>query len=225
LFDTAGWAANNLGRWPEALAFNAEVLRSLRARGAADYEVAFFSFNDYFPLLRLRELDDAERLLRECRDVFETEGDRKTLGKTLSALADLEAERGRPGEAVRFEEISLRYKYAVMDPVAIPVSHHNLATHLWWSGGDRTLVLAHRLAAALVWYRSASGKLSVALETLANDVATAGAPPLATSFSELSARVGEVEGVRLSDLVARLPRRQASDDEDLVELLRLARAR
>jgi tetratricopeptide (TPR) repeat protein len=224
VFDTARLAASNLGRWPEALAFNAEVLRSLRARGATDYEVAFSRFNDYFPLLRLGELDSAERLLRECREVSEAEGDLKMLGKTLSALADLEAERGRPGEAVRFEEIALRYKYAVMDPVAIPVSHHNLATHLWWSGGDRTLVLAHRLAAALIWYRSASGQLSVALETLANDVAAAGAPPLAISFGELSARVGQVEGVRLSDLVARLPRRKASDDEDLAELLRLARA-
>jgi hypothetical protein len=217
-------AAADLLRSQEALAFNADLLRSMQGRGATNLEVARAQFNDYGPLLRLGELDAAERLLEAGREVFQAEGDLDLLGKTLSALADLEARRGQPGEAVRLEQTALRYKYAAADPEAIAGSHYNLANFLRLAGGDPAGVLAHRLAAALIWYQMISGWLSSALDGLDRDLASAGDPaPLPGSFAELCERVGQVEGVRLAELAARLPRGQASDDQALVELVQLAR--
>jgi tetratricopeptide (TPR) repeat protein len=224
VLDTGREAARNLGRWQEALEFNAERIRSKQARGATDHEVASSRFNDYFPLLRLGELEAAGRVLEACREIFEAEGDLGMLGQTFSALGDLEDERGHPGEAIRLEQTALRYEYAGADPEAVTVSHRNLANYLGRAGGDPALVVAHRLAAAYVGSRTGSGQLPGTLDALAGDLAAAGAPsPLPASFGELCERVGRVEGVRLAELAARLPARQESDDQVLAELVQLAR--
>jgi hypothetical protein len=219
-------AASNLKRWQEVLAFNAELVRSLQARDATDYELARARLGDYSPLLQLGKLDAAERLLLACREVFEAEGDLGMLGMTLTALANLEARRDHSGEAIRLEQTALRYAYAVANPEAIATSHNNLATYLGLAGRDPALVLVHRLAAAFIWYQINSGSLPTALDGLVDDLAAAdGPPPLPESFAELNARVEQVEGVRLADLAARLPRQQASDDQALVELIQIARTR
>jgi hypothetical protein len=224
VLDTGRYAARNLERWEEALMVNAEQVRSKQARGATAHDVAWTRFNDYFPLLRLGEVDEAERLLLACRDVFEAEGDLARLGKTLGALADLEAERDHSGEAIRLQQTALRYSYAVPDPEMIGISHHNLASYLGQSGRDVALVVAHRLAAALIRARTGSGELPSTLEALARDLADAGDPaPLPGSFAELCAQLEQVEGVRLAELAAQLPQRQANDHQVLAELIQLAR--
>jgi tetratricopeptide (TPR) repeat protein len=224
VLDVGRSAARHLGRWQEAIQFNAELVHSLKSRRAPDLEIAHCMFNDYLPLLRLRQLAKAQRLLQACREVFEAENDLGALGQTLGALAELEAERGRPEEAIPFEQTALRYAYVVGDPEAIAAGHHSLATSLRDAGRERDLTLAHRLAAAFVYYQMGSGWLPVVLSALVKDMAVGDQPsPLPESFEELCVRVGQVEGVRLADLVARLPRRQASNDEMLTEVLQLAR--
>jgi tetratricopeptide (TPR) repeat protein len=224
LFGTGREAALHLGRWQEALAFTAELVRSRQARGATKLEVARARFPDYGPLLSLGEPAKAERLLLACRELFEAERDFASLGKTLSALAEVEANRGHPREAIRLEQSALRYKYAVMDPEAIAISHHNLANNLGRAGDDPAVVLAHRLAAAYVFDQTGSGRLPTVLHALANDLAAAGdQPPLPGSFAELCTRAGEVMGVRLADLATGLPRRQASHDQALTEIVQAAR--
>lgn len=224
LFDIGRSAARNLGRWQEALQFNAEQLYSLRARGASDLEIARCWFNDYFPLLQLRQLATAHRLLWACREVFEAKGDLGMLGQTFGALAELEVEGGRPREAIRFEQTALRYAYVELDPDATAASHNSLANSLRHAGQDRVLILAHRLAAAFIYYQMGSGVLLTVLTGLIKDMAAGDEPlPPPGSFAELCAQVQGVEGVRLADLVALLPRRQASDDEMLREVIQLAR--
>ena len=224
VLDAGTAAASHLGRWQEALTFNADQVRSKQGRGATDHEVAWTRFNDYGPLLQLGQLNKAERLLLACWDMFEAEGDLGMLGKTLVALADLEARRGHPGEAVRFSQTALRYAYAASDSEAVAVSHNNLSIYLQRAGQDPALILAHRLAAALIRHRTGSGRLAVTLAALARDLVEAGDPaPLPGSFAELCDRVGQVEGVRLAELADRLPRK-ASDDQALAELVQLARA-
>jgi hypothetical protein len=224
VLDIAREVATNLGRWKEALGFNAEQIRSLQARGAPDLNVARTMFNDYGPLMELGDLAAAERLLLACRQVFEAEGDLGPLGKTLSALASVEATRGHLAEATRLQQIALRYTYAVTDPEAIAASHHSLASTLKRPGRDLAVVLAHRLAAALIRYRTGSGQLLATLYALAQDLAVTGdLPPLPRSFAELCDRVGQVEGVRLAQLAARLPPQQASNDQILAELIQTAR--
>jgi tetratricopeptide (TPR) repeat protein len=216
VLDVGRSAARHLGRWQEAIDFKAELARNMESRRAHDLEIAHRMFNDYLPRLRLGQLVEVERLLRACRQVFEAENDLGALGLTFGALAELEAERGRPKEAVRFEQTALRYAYVVGDPEAIAAGHHSLATSLRDAGGERELTLAHRLAAALVYYQMGSGWLPVVLSALLKDMAVGDQPPpLPKSFAELCVRVGQVEGVRLADLTARLPRRQASDAHHL----------
>lgn len=222
----AGYAAALwLGRWEEALALNAEVVEITVARGATDLEIARTRFNGYGPLLRLGRLDEAERLLLACRAVFEDEGDLASLGKVLGAFADLEDKRGHPDDAIGFARAALRYAYATGDPDVVAASHHNLATPLERTGKDPAAALAHRLAGALISHQTGSGGLVGRLRALHQDLVRVGeAASLPASFAELCAVVGQVEGVRLAELVARLPRRAAEGDQALAEVLRLARA-
>jgi tetratricopeptide (TPR) repeat protein len=226
LLDTGAEAAGRLGRWQEALDFSAEVARSRQARGATAYEVAGARLGDYHALLRLGRLKEAEGLLLSIREVFEAERDLDNLGLTLGAMADLESARDRPVEAARFERIAMRYAYAVMNPEAASASHFNLAIYLEDAGGDQALILAHKLAAALIEHRSASGRRSATLAGLAGSLARAGdPPPLPGSFEELCDLVGQVEAVRLADLLERLPGQAGGDDELLAEVIRQAISR
>jgi tetratricopeptide (TPR) repeat protein len=223
VLDTGRSAAQNLRRWEEALALNAELVRSKRARGAPDHDIALSWFNDYYALLQLGRLEEAGQLLEACREVFAAEADLALLGKTLGALADLENKRGRPGEAIRLDQTALRYAYAAGDPEEVAISHHNLADSLRQASNDSAQVLAHRLAAAYLRFRTGSGRLPTTLAALAHDLADAGDAAVPGSFAELCVWVRQVEGVGLAELATRLPAGQQSDDQVLVELIQLAR--
>jgi hypothetical protein len=224
LFDVGRSAALNLERWEAALHFNAEQIASLRARGAPDREVAYSAANDYGPLLNLDRLTEAERLLLACREVFEAAGDLRSLGKTLNALASLEAKRGHTGDAIRFTQAALRYNYVVQEPDEVAINHHNLANRLREASRDPAEVLAHRLAAGLLRYQMGSGGLAITLAAVASDLATSSEPAVPDSFAELCARVEQVDGIRFAELMARLPGPAANGDAALAEVIALARA-
>jgi len=84
--------------------------------------------------------------------------------------------------------------------------------------------LAHRLAAGAIRFQTGSGRLATTLWNLAIDFAQfiPDPPPLPESFDELCRMVEAVEGVRFRELFERLPRRAATGDEALREVLRLA---
>ena len=81
------------------------------------------------------------------------------LGKVYSALADLEDKTGGRAQAVRWEEVALGYNYQAGDPEDCAISHNNLANYLERQGAAPALVLAHRLAAAVIRYQTRSGAL------------------------------------------------------------------
>jgi tetratricopeptide (TPR) repeat protein len=217
-------AARNLNRWEEALALNAEQLAAMRRRDALALEVARSAFNDYASLLRLGRLHEARQLLLACRDVFDNEHDVGALGKTLSALADLEDELGHRNEAIRLGQDALRYGYLAGDPAGVAVRHFNLANYLQQAGRDPATTLAHRLACAVVEFQMGSGGLAMTVRRLARDLASLEhVPPVAGSFAALCALVEQVPGVRLAALVQRLPTRAADGEAALAEALRLAR--
>ncbi|MGH8899130.1 MAG: AAA family ATPase, partial [Egibacteraceae bacterium] len=149
VLNTGVFAARGLGRWEEALAFNAEAADSERRRGASRLDQARTRFNDYGPLLRLDRLGEARVMLLDCRQVYEDAHALAGLGKVLTALADVEGRLGRTGSAVRLEQDALRLKYAAGDPDDVAVSHFNLATYQQRAGQDAGVV-AHRLACALI---------------------------------------------------------------------------
>ena len=83
--------------------------------------------------------------------------------------------------------------------------------------------LAHRLAAALLFYQTGEGRLALMLPTLAAKLVKFGEQAVAGSFEALCARVSQVEGVRLAELLASLPGPATDGDQALAEVLRLAR--
>lgn len=208
LLDTGRSAAMRSEQWERALALNAEIVNVKQERGADALEVARTRFNDYGPLLRLRRLDAARALLRDCRAVFEAERAPHELGAVYSALANLEVEAGDRAAAVRFEQTALGYKYQAGQPESCAISHHNLAGYLQRQDADPTLVLAHRLADAVICLQTQSGLLPTTLRNLAN----ADLPPAPPSFAEVVAAVEAVEGVRFAALFERLPRRLPDGD-------------
>ena len=82
-------AAQTLRRWQEALDLNTQQVASRGSRRAGDHTIASARFADYGSLLRLGRLDEAERVLLSCQQVFEDHNDLQMLAKTLGARANL----------------------------------------------------------------------------------------------------------------------------------------
>jgi tetratricopeptide (TPR) repeat protein len=223
ILQTGMFAALELGRWQRALDLNGEVARSQAARDAPVLVQARTRFNDYGPLLRLGRLQEAHELLQTCRAIYQAEGAVAQLGRVLNAQADLEDKLGHREDAIGLAQIALRYNYVTGDPDDLATGHHNLANYLRRAGRNPTQVVAHRLAAALLYYQSGAGRLSGTLRTLAEELAAFGDQVVPGSFGELAARVGQVEGVRLGELLASLPSPAPDEDAALAEVLRQAR--
>ena len=225
ILETGFFAARDLERWETALALNAEVLQSNIARHAPALEQARTRFNDYGPLLRLQRYAEAREVLENCRATFAAENAVIELGAVFSALADLEDKLNHRDRAIALEHTALRYKYLTGDPQNCAVSHFNLANYLWRAGGLPAVALAHRLAAVIIMFQTASGMLPSALQELATHLADfTASPPLPADFAALCEIVEQVEGVRFRDLFKRLPKEQAADgDAALQQVLALAR--
>ncbi|MGH8902245.1 MAG: AAA family ATPase, partial [Egibacteraceae bacterium] len=221
VLQTGVFAALGLGRWEEALAFNAEAAWSKRRRGASRLDQAGTRFNDYGSLLRLGRLGEAKALLLDCRQVYEDAHDVAWLGRVLSALADVESELGRTGSAVRLEQDALRLHYTAGDPDDIAVSHFNLANYLQRDGRDVVVALAHRLACAVIELQTGSGRLPDTLRVLAQDLAGFDGD-LPGSFAQLCRLVDQTDGVHLTQLVDRLPKQVPDGETTLAEVLHLA---
>jgi hypothetical protein len=199
-------AATALGRWEQALDLNAQLLASRQGRGAGRYEIASARFNDYGPLLHLGRLDEAESKLRNCQVAFADEGDILGIARVFGARAALEQQRDQVALAADLQRTALRLLYAQPDPRDIAASHYNFAGYLSRLGADAGDVLAHLLAAALI-YRliDLADAVDRALVRLAADIRRLdGEPEVPATVEELTARVDQVEGVHLASLVASL---------------------
>ena len=73
------------------------------------------------------------------------------IGKTLSALADTEDERGHGEAALRLERDALRHRYRADDVAGIAVSYHNLGNYLHRHPHQSATALASHLADALIF--------------------------------------------------------------------------
>jgi tetratricopeptide (TPR) repeat protein len=221
LLQTGVFAAGDLGDWQQALDLNAEIHTSKRRRGASPAEQARTRFDDYGPLLRLGRVEQARDLLIDCRAVFEASNHIPLLGRTLGALAQAEAELGHLPRAIELVTDALRYKYLAGDPSAIATSHHNLAGYLRRDGRDPRLVWAHHLAAAVIYYQTGDGTLTISLRNLAGLLNTD--PDTAPgSFAEVCTLVEQTDGVHLTRLLDQLPHRAPDPHAAMTEVLRQA---
>ena len=217
LLDIGRFSAMSLTRWEDGLNLVAEILRIKSQRGADEVELARSAFNAYFPLLRLQRLQEAREVLEACRKVFEKYREVGSLGKVLSALADLEDEEGNPSAAARFETAALRHTYHGGEPESCAISHHNLSNYLEQTQEFPEEVLAHRLAAAIVRWQISSGLL---ITTIRNH-ALSSLPSTPPAFEEVARRVEETDGVHFRELFERLPKRAPDGDSAIAEVWRL----
>jgi len=207
ILDTGRESALRLEEWQQALEFSREMQQNKRERNAPSLDLARAEFNDYGPLLGLNRYDEAGRLLRHCRDVFEHENSIEALGAVFSALANLESTLGRPMTAQEFEETALRYRYAHGNPDAAAVSHFNISIYIVNRGSEGGKALAHRLAAALIAVAMQSGRAAGCFSALARHLRLTGPEgraALPADLGALCATVEKVEGVRFREMIGRL---------------------
>jgi len=146
-----GWNAHfALEHWEPALERIGESIAAKRARGASEHEIARGRYNRCGPLLSLGRLDEAQRELEQCLEVFQTAGDTANRSKTLSALADLFNRKGDLQQAIGLERGALALCNTLPDPVDRGMSHHNLCNYLE-RAGLATHAAVHELAALVYW--------------------------------------------------------------------------
>ncbi len=227
VLDIAREAALQLGRWEEALALNAERLRSARRRNATTHDLALARFNSVDPFLRLGRLDKAGDVLATCRATFEEHPDDPNLGRVYKALGDLEHALGHLDQAVAFARLGLPYGYLEQDPASCAVRHLNLSAYLQRAGHDRKVVIGHRLAAGVICLQTQDGHLDGALRDLAFDLVefAPDLPPLPASFEDLCEIVEQEDGVRFRELFEGLPRVEAGGDAAMRMVIESAQAR
>jgi hypothetical protein len=151
ILDTGRACALAFGKWREALNISAEIQDSQRQRGASGHVRAIARFFDAYPLIRLRRLTEAARLLVDCQQVFEDTGDTGNLSHVFTERADLEAALDHVDDAVRFARSALRMTYTRTIPDPIATAHQRLALYLGNAGGPQAEQQAHWLAAALLY--------------------------------------------------------------------------
>jgi hypothetical protein len=222
ILDTARSSAQARGRRRQGLDLNAEIIASKRQRGAGIHELTRTQFNDAGPLIRLGRLEDADRLLRQCQQVFEEHRDAIMLAGVLGVRAMLEYASGRAGSA-NLERTALRLRYACRDPRAVEVSHHNLAVYLSKTGEDRAGQRAHQLAAALISKLTGTAHdLADPQRALADEVRNDDGADLLLTLGDVIRIAEQTDGVRLGELIVTLQPDPQAVEQALAEILRAA---
>jgi tetratricopeptide (TPR) repeat protein len=169
--DVAHQANLALEHWQACIELLGEMEQVERALGLSDHEIARARFNQYKPLIKLGQLDQAKVLLAGCLDVFREVGDIPNEAMTLSALADVWNELGDGGQALAFQRQALAALERSPDPEGRSISHGNLDLYLGTTGTTDD-AREHALA-ALVYFLITGLNLRVRLMSLAIDIRNA----------------------------------------------------
>jgi len=199
--DVARDAAEAEERWLAGLRLNRRIRELAQARGADPMRLASIRFHDYWPLMELHRLLEAERVLLEVVPILQANSV-EAESRALGAFAHVAARLGDFADATRFDVQALRLKYEIGDPEPIARSHHNLATTLARAAAPPLQVLAHRLAAAVL--RSAGGfaGLPLTLRALRRDLERYVSTPPPGTPGAVASIVGEKDGHALLALLA-----------------------
>jgi len=191
-----------LGRPADALPLIAEVTASQRDCHAPATIIARTRYNNYFPLLHLGRTEEAVAVLQECRQVFQDARDTLMLGRTLSALADIEETRGHGDAAVRLEHDALRYKYLAGDVEGIAISYHNLGNHLADLARQPGPAFVSHLTSAFVCTLIGNDDVAESVEAAATDLRGFGADDVRpANVADLCRRIGDIPATNLPGLI------------------------
>ena len=225
ILDVGRLSAMVLERWDDALDLNDEIADTQRRCGASPFEITRTQFNDYLPLIHLGRLTDADQLLRDCQDVFDTADDTTQLAEVYSARADLADKRDHPMDAVDLQRTSLRLRYLHPDPREISTAHHHLANYLSRASGNPAEQRAHRITASLLHHLTGeTHELTRTLRVLASELRsdTPDAPALPATLPEVTRLVDANDGVRFGNLVVALCPDPATAEHALADLVTTA---
>ncbi|MCO5996344.1 CHAT domain-containing protein [Actinoallomurus rhizosphaericola] len=199
--------AKELGDRERGMELNAEIIASMRQRGAPDHVIADVQLDRCSYLLPLGRVDEVLRLLQKCRLAFEHAQDLSGLAQVLSMLAFVEYNRGRTTVALHLGRDAVRYTYLGRDLWYTGQRHLELGEYLR-SNGDQDHAQAHLLAAALI--QTITGGDRRRYLRAAAAVLTA---PVPADLAELCERVAETPGIDLEELITQLvPDRAAAQD-------------
>jgi len=215
IFDIGRSASVQMRQWHTALELNGFIRASRLQRGADALDIAKVDFNDYTPLLSLKQYDAERKLLDQCREIFQNGAHFGGVGRVLSGLAGLEDELHNRLDAQKFEARALRYLYLTKDPQACASSHFNLSNYFMRDADKVEESLAHRLAAIMIGLFCGSSMLQKgfdALNTHLVELGSAARPLMPTSFASLRENVEAVEGVRFEALIRSLDDQQTNLD-------------
>jgi tetratricopeptide (TPR) repeat protein len=217
LLDTGRYAAMLAGRHADALPFIAEVVASQQSRHAPADVIARTRYNNYYPLLHLGRTEEALAVLQDCRQVFQDARDTLMLGKTLSALADIEEARGHGDAAIRLERDGLRYSYLAKDLEGIAIGYHNLGNHL---AGQPALAFASHLTSALVCAMTGNEDDAESIEAAASDLRGFGPDDIQPAgIADLCRQIGDIPGTNLASLIEQFSPDQSTAEETLRNLI------
>ena len=220
LLGTGRDAATKLGRYDDALALNADLVASERARRAPATDIARTLYNDYYPLLHSSRSEKALQVLRDCRQVFQDAHNPEMLGSTLTALADTEDARGHGDAALHLVRDALRYKYLASDVTGIEVGYHNLGDYLHRHARQPAPALASHLASALICVLTGAddgGESVGAAATDLRELGSAAIPP--ADVIDLCRQIGDIPGTNLPGLLAALSPAPDTTEQALRDLV------
>ncbi len=221
----ANRAAGFLRENEVALDMNAKILESQEKRGVSPLELAMTRYNNTSPLMGLGRLEEAEEILRSILPTVDKFGTSRILGQVLMTWADLESRRGNIEPAIKLQRRALRVNYVIMEPEWINIGHHNLANFLARLGkSDPALIVAHRVAVAMISFKTESGDLPGDLGSLAGAIENFGRETLPASFEATCAMIEAAEEVPLKDFLGLLPNRLPTDEAAFREVCGLALA-
>jgi tetratricopeptide (TPR) repeat protein len=212
IFDIGRNSAQALEEWQQCLDFGAAFQASQRARGASAYEIIRFRYNDARPLIELGHLAEAERILLETQQAYESQNDIARLQQVLATRALLEDRRKRPQQALELQQTAIRLAYVQPEPLSIAIKHHQLASRLISATADPVTARAHRVAAALLFQVTGMAhELGVVTGALAGDLSRdAYREDFPGTVDEVIRIAEQTEGVHLDRLITALqPDRQA----------------
>lgn len=155
--DIAREANLALGRWQECLDLLKEIEQVQRALGESDYELARTWHKRYGALIRLGQLDEAQRVLEGCLALYREVDDLTRQARALGGLADVWAERGDIEKAVDLGRQALAVCNRLPNPDDRGGLHGNLSNYLEKAGASANAT-RHELAAGAYFVVSGHGQ-------------------------------------------------------------------
>lgn len=199
-------AAAGIGDQATSLGFTEHILAGMLADNAPEADLAKVRYVLGGRLVALGRDAEAREPLEWARTASAENGDIGLQVQVIAVLMEIEDRAGNHGRAVELVADALRLAYLIGDPHLISERHHDFAVLLGRVDTASPQVLAHYLASIFVGIRTDAPNVAGEIEMLALFAFAHGLPPR-MELAEYIALAEQVEGVRLGELLSRLPQR------------------